>query len=75
MRQIQRKSITYTLGQGLREANVILRKHRYLKNITDQAPSGLGTDNHSPFWWEELGSLDLKAELPQGSDSGPLFAF
>jgi hypothetical protein len=24
----------------------------FLKNISDQASSGLGTDNHSPIWWE-----------------------
>ena len=36
-----------------------------LKNIPDQASSGLGTVNHSPKWWEELCSQNLKQTLPK----------
>jgi hypothetical protein len=72
MRQIHRKAITYMLEQSLKEANVVQREHRYLKSITDQAFSGLGIDNYNNSGWEELSSLALKAQLPQGSGSGPL---
>lgn len=44
----------------------------YLKRITVWAHRGLGTDNHSPILWAELGSQDLKPKLPQGSGPRPL---
>ena len=34
------------------------------KNVTAQAYSGLRSDNHSPLWWTELGSEDIRC--PEG---------
>ena len=58
MRQIHRKAITYMLEQSLKEANVVQREHRYLKSITDQAFSGLGTEKPQPFKGERSSSQD-----------------
>lgn len=52
---IQRDKLRRSLINNVGQENT-----RSLKNIIDQAHSSPGTENHSPVWWEELGSRDLK---------------
>ena len=43
----------------------------FLKNISDQTSSGLGTDNHSPIWWEVVLS-ESDSTPPKGPGPRPL---
>lgn len=56
---------------GSSSDNVTQGEHRISKRITVWVHRGLGTDNHSPILWAELGSQDLKPDLPQGSGPRP----
>ena len=51
---------------ALRKANLV-----YLKNIIHQVYSGLGTDNHSPIWWDLVFS-ESEATPPKGPGPRPL---
>lgn len=48
------------------------RNSGHLKNITDQPYHGFRTENHSPVWWKELCSPNLKQPFPKGPDPRPL---
>ena len=52
--------------EGSNRRTLYKRNTEYLKNIPDQAHTGLGTDNHSRMWQEELGSQGLKQAIPEG---------
>lgn len=43
----------------------------YIGNITEQSNSRLGTNNHSPTWWQELASQDWTQPFPKGPGSRP----
>jgi hypothetical protein len=68
----------HTMGQTQEESikfMLVIGNTGYIRNITEQANSGLGTNNHSPTWWQELGSQDLTQPLPTGPGCRPLPAF
>ena len=46
-------------------------KRPYLRNISDQAYSGLRTDKLSPLWWTDLGYEDTKCHEGPGPRPPP----
>ena len=57
----------HTLGQTQKSNKTTLHKGtaKYQKTMTDQTPSGLGTENHIATLWRKLESQDLKLLLPE----------
>lgn len=64
--EVSRKIIQWdTLRSSSNQTMLYKGTSVYFKNTMDQAYSGLGTDNHSPIWWQELYSQNLKQPFPK----------